>query len=145
MRATHRQSIRNGTHRGRRGVTLFELVVAMVLLGAVGSSFVPVLRRVEQMRRNIGRHELALQGFQNVLDEVASLPWDRVTQPEAEQVLKSEAERLDGAEWTVTVTNLDAELPARRITVAVTWPTPAGDRTTPVSLTTIVHQPGGSP
>lgn len=129
----------------RSGVTLFELVVTIVLLGAVATSFVPIMRRVEQLRRDVGQRELALQGINNLLDELTSLPWDRLTQSSVEERLNSEPNRLDAAEWTVTVADLESSWPARRITLEVRWPTPDGGRSSPVALSAVVYQRKESP
>ena len=139
---TFRERLLSREARSRTGFTLVELIVSMVLLGAVMVTVVPLLGWVNIQRRAADTRLFALQETANILERFTIRNWDEMTQESAEKIELSDqtAQLLKEPSLEVTVQEMDSELPSRRITVELSWNNRAGDRVTPARVTSFVYR-----
>lgn len=143
----------------RRGVTIVELSVAILLAGVVLAGVGQLLAVTAAQQREGHRRLTAMHEAANHMERLAALPWSDLT-PEraAEFRLSDEAvSALPGAILTVRVREAEtagseqeaddplAALAARRLEVAVTWRNAAGRQVDPVRLTAWRFSPEGAP
>ena len=68
--------------RTRRGVTIIELVAAMVLLAALLSSMSLAISRIVVQRHRLNQRNWANQATANVMEQLDSLPYSQLTESE---------------------------------------------------------------
>ncbi len=133
--------------KDRRGITLSELAVALVVLLAAMAAMVQLMAATAGQRRLVEQRRIALEEIANQAERVAMLPWEQ-TSPEALTTWEPSAEltaAIDRAVCTAEVTE-ETEAPrARRIRLVVTWPNAAGQPVEPASVTLWKFAPGGPP
>ncbi len=133
--------------RPRRGYTLIELAISVVVVMAAMGVTVKVLGWVATERRAADRRDWAVQTVSNVMERVSSGPFDRVT-PEAVKAVAAatSADRaLPGAVWGVTVEDEPGgPAPARRVALQLRWKERSGGLSLPVRLTAWVYRKGPS-
>ena len=131
----------------RRGFTLLELVTALVLIGVLMATVVPLMAWTGAIRISNDHRELAVQETANLLERLTTQDWDRITQASADQLQLSEQviSSLPAASLTVEVVPAEIDLPAKRVTVELNWNNREGDSVTPARLMTVVYQQGVSP
>jgi prepilin-type N-terminal cleavage/methylation domain-containing protein len=141
-RFTFRGRLLTHEARSRRGFTLVELIVTMVLLGTVMVTVVPLLGWVNIQRRAADVRLFAGQETANILERFTIRYWDEITQKSADKIEISDqtAQLLKELSLKVTVLEMDSELPSKRITVELSWNNRAGDRVTPARLTSFVYK-----
>jgi Tfp pilus assembly protein PilV len=126
-------------HR-RRGFTVFELGMAVMLLAVAMSVAVQVLGAVAQQRRAVQRRELAVQEVANLMERLTARPWERLADDAGQARLSDAAERsLPGAELKVAVEPADAPIVGKRVSIRLHWKNRAGEFDAPVRLTTWVY------
>lgn len=128
--------------RHRAGVTLMELTAAAAMLGMLLASSVQVLRTFSHQQRAADRQGVALQTVQNLMEELTNRRWDELTPGDVTglRVPDAVASYLPGAEIMATATDEPEPVESRRITIALTWDTPSGQRGGPVQLTAWAFQ-----
>ncbi len=107
----------------RRGLTLLELTVAMVILGALMSLCVKWVAAAGGQQREARWREAALREAANVMERLTAQPWEKLSQELASSASLSEEVRgslPDGA-LTVQVTEAAGEPPSKEIAVTVRW------------------------
>jgi prepilin-type N-terminal cleavage/methylation domain-containing protein len=132
--------------RGRRGgFTLLELITTMVLLGALMTMLVPLLAWTGAIRSATDHRELAVQESANLLEQLTARGWVELAQETADEFELSEraAGLLPGAVLAIDVAPVEIDLPAKRVSVELSWTNREGDRVAPVRLATVVFPPGG--
>jgi type II secretory pathway pseudopilin PulG len=121
----------------RRGMTLFELVAAAAVLGALLVVCVQLLAATTQQRRIADQRQLALLEVQNTIERLAARPWNELTpQTAAGKLSPALSRRLPDAELKVEVTASVAEPQAKRIAVSLRWKDYSGQFTKPVTIVT---------
>jgi Tfp pilus assembly protein PilV len=124
----------------RRGVTIFEMTIALLLAGVVLAGMAQLLAALASHRRESERRLAAIHEAANQMERLAVLPWSELT-PEATAAWKlsqEAADALPAGELTVSIS--DAELPveappaARRVEVEVAWRNSAGPMVDPVRV-----------
>lgn len=130
-----------GTHDDRRSphsraaFTLFELMLAMMLMGVIFSVFVPMLLTIAHVRRDAAREQVALQHAANVLEAVTLRPWAELQAPLTGPELSTEQQQMfDELEQTVSISEVEGTPASKRVTVSLTWKHRSGQRTTPLML-----------
>ncbi len=126
-----------------RGYSLFEVMVALVLLGAAAVTLPPLLAGAARGRKAAEERQIALAETANVLERVARRPWSQVM-PDAlktETISPAAQERLQSARLEIDVTVEPAEPASKRIGVALFWKDRTGRELTPARLTTWIYQP----
>lgn len=133
--------------QARRGITIVELVAALVLLGVAYSLTVSMLASVALQRRSAEQQQVALQHAANLLERTAArswadLPTGRLSTPDPPANLTAVLPELD---QRVEVTETKQDENAKRVTVTLSWRNRAGQIVAPVQLTTWIYPGGGSP
>ncbi len=128
----------------RRAFTVFELAVAVFLLGIVMAVTVQLLGWIASERRWAKRRELAAREVANLMEHLSARPWDRLSAEGVKDVtLSNESKQaLPGAELSIGVDERGAPggTPAKRISVQLRWRNRAGELDAPVRLTTWVQR-----
>jgi prepilin-type N-terminal cleavage/methylation domain-containing protein len=121
----------------RRAFTLFEVIIAAAVLAALLTASVQMLRAVSIHQRATEHRAAALQAVQAISDEVANIPWNRLTAESAKEVRipKPLDGYLPGAKISVSLDEEGAPAPAKRLHVDLTWNGPDGQAVAPVRLT----------
>ena len=129
----------------RRGLTLTEVVVCTVLLGAVTAGTLPVLHRVRQVRRELDLRRTATVELTNALDALADRSAsDLPPGPVVDLPLRAGfAERLEEPEWVVSAAAPDPRDGTVRVTARLSWLDPHGVRVRPLRLSAWVGDPSG--
>ncbi|MEX0729090.1 MAG: prepilin-type N-terminal cleavage/methylation domain-containing protein [Planctomycetaceae bacterium] len=135
------------SHAGRRGFTLFELVISALLLGSVAMAVVPVLHWVQRERIHASQERLALQEAANTLEFFAA----KQSQGALTETILNEQRLSDSAQQRLTDGQLHVDMTpeeglpaAKRITVKVTWETGKGKKSAPVQLSAWFYDAGGT-
>lgn len=89
----------------RRGFTIVEMIVTMMILGALAAAVVPTLRWVNLQRTETERRLIAQQEAGNLLERAATVPWNELG-PET------------GKDWPLSPEGV-AALPGGRVVVSV--------------------------
>ena len=122
----------------RRGVSLDEVLVTGLLLGAAFTTMVPLLGWLVAERRAADQQQWALQEVSNVLERLTVLPAEERTPEAVGKIELSPAarSRLPEAKLKVTVAAPEAGSPLERVTAELRWTARGGVPATPVRLTT---------
>jgi hypothetical protein len=106
-----------------------------------------MLRALGDHQRATQRRALALQTVQALAEQFGNLPWDQLTAQSAEEatVPAVAGVHLPGAKLAIEVQLEQEPLPAKRVTVALSWNGPGGQPSSPVRLTTWVYRPDSPP
>ncbi len=123
----------------RRGFTILEMIVAMLLLGTAMAIVVPTLAWMGVQNRLSLQRQEAVQGLNNLMDELTSRPYAELTPEAAGKIELSDAlkRQLPGAKLHVEIT--EAEPSAKRIQAQLAWNQQNGGTLAPVRLTAWVH------
>ena len=120
-----RPQYRKPKSQPRRGFTLFEIFVAVLVFGSVLTTFIPLMRGVHSQQRDTDLHLLALREADNVMEELSQWPSqdlvaDKLGQHPLSDTVKS---HLRQPELRVTVEEqMQTELNVtKRVTVEITW------------------------
>jgi hypothetical protein len=121
----------------RRAFTLIEVVIAAGMLAMLLTTSVHMLRALSLHQRASERREVALEAVQAVADQIANIPWDKLTAESAEKVTipKPLDGYLPGAKLSVSVDEIAAPAASRRVHVDLTWNGADGQPVAPVRLT----------
>jgi prepilin-type N-terminal cleavage/methylation domain-containing protein len=120
----------------RRGFTILELSVAMIILVALMSLSVKWVAATGGQRREARWRQAALGEAANVMERLAGKTWDELTAPQAAKVALSDEARQalpDGA-VAVQVAQPAGDPEAKEIAVTVRWRPRAGTPETQVRL-----------
>jgi Tfp pilus assembly protein PilV len=125
----------------RRGVSILELSVAIILAGVLLTGIGQLLAVVAAQQREGERRLAAMHEAANQMERLAAIPWAELTAEAAAELQLSEeaAAALPGGTLEARVTDLEASdeeyAPAgRRVEVAISWRNPAGREVDPVRL-----------
>jgi len=128
-------------------MTLIELTISLVILGAAMAGVVQLVALAARQRRELAVERACVLEVANQAERIALLPWsetaaDKLTswQPSPEL-----AAVLPAAQCSIVVTDEPGAPPARRIRLEVAWPSPAGVPASPVSLTVWRYAPEEQP
>ena len=130
-----------GTARSN-GFTIVELIATMTLLGIAMLTMAPLLGWSANERANAIKQQMALQEACNILERFSVESWENINLDSAAALTVSEEcqRALKQPQLTVTVTNEDEDIPAKRIALQLFWKNRAGDMQAPIRLTTWVFQ-----
>ena len=121
----------------RRGMTLLEVGVALVILAAAMAALVELLSLSARQRRLDDQRSLALVELANQVESLAVLPWDELT-PEALATWRPSAELaalVPSAQCRAEVEDEAGSPSARRIELRIEWNNSVGQPVAPVELT----------
>ncbi len=151
MRFNQRQSNARtgGTGRpDRRGITIFEVAVSVVVLGAVVTTAAQLVQWSVALHQVALKKRCALEAATTVLDRTSARPWSTITAESAKEVsLPAEVQEFLVDPRVAVGVSEDNEQSAgpvrgKKISVEISWAERAGRRTQHVQLTTWVFQPG---
>jgi prepilin-type N-terminal cleavage/methylation domain-containing protein len=130
----------------RRGFTLIEVTITVVLLAAAMTAIVQVLGWVAAERRAIERRQWAVEEAANLMERVTAAPFDEITAESARAVTLSAPvrEKLPGPELTVNVSAPEAAHGGKRVAIGIRWRGRGGTWEAPVRLTAWIY-PGRNP
>jgi hypothetical protein len=130
----------------RRGTTIFEVAVSVVVLGAVVTTAAQLVQWSVALHEVALKKRCALEAATTVLDRLSARPWEAITAESAQTTsLPAEVkEFLVDPQVTVSVAEEKTpdSLRAKRISVEIAWAERAGKRSQHVHLTTWVFQSG---
>jgi prepilin-type N-terminal cleavage/methylation domain-containing protein len=123
----------------RRGFTVLEVIVTMILLGAVLGVMVPLTKRATEQRRLSETRRAALLEASNALERLAADPAAAPAAGEERTVPLPEtlSRRLPDAALVVRG-EAQTDPPGRRLDASLSWTEPNGRRATPVRLSAFV-------
>lgn len=122
----------------RRGVILIEVIVACGLAALLMALCVQVLTLTAAERRFVERRAIAQQEAANLIERVASIPFEELT-PDSLQSLAIDpdvAKLLPDGLASLSLAEEPGTLPAKRVAVEVSWLGAGKRRELPVRLTT---------
>jgi len=120
-----------------RGMTLVEMLAALLVLGAAMAALLQLVALAAQQRRGMNERRLALLEVANRAERIALLPWDETNPeklkgwPPSEDLLAA----LPTAQCSVTVTDEPGSPRGRRIRLEVLWMNSVRQPVEPVTLT----------
>jgi prepilin-type N-terminal cleavage/methylation domain-containing protein len=137
------KNINTTSQKSRRGFTLLELIVALILLGTVSTIVIPALGWMGVENRLSLQRQEAVQGLGNLMDELTSRPYADLTTDAAEKLELPEALRnqLPGAKLKVEIA--ETEPGVKRIRLELGWNQRSGRPIAPLRLTAWVHEREG--
>lgn len=129
------------------GITVIEITVTMILLGMLMSMVVPLLGTINKQQREAERRVVAVQLIDNLLERFTAGEYDSVTQSAADelQISAADAAFFTHANLEVSVAKTGEDLPAKQITITLTWNDSDGVPVAPARLTTFVYPTGRQP
>lgn len=110
----------NNQHK-KRGFILHEAMMAVGLAMALIVGVTQLLLMVTRQQRLARQYAVATQEAGNLMEHVASQPWNKTTSENLASLALSETctSHLPDADWSVDVA--DEDNATRRITIAVQW------------------------
>jgi prepilin-type N-terminal cleavage/methylation domain-containing protein len=127
----------------RAGFTLFELMIASILLGTVLMTAIPTLGWINRNSLAAERQQVAILGVGNLMERLTARPWDEITAEAMAGVPMPDdlSRQLPGAELRIFVVTPAEDLSARRLTIELRWEgSSAGTQSPPVRLTAWVYR-----
>ena len=131
----------------KRGFLLLEMIVSLILLGTAMAIIVPTLGWMGVQNRLSLQKQEAVQILHNLMEELATRPYEELTPETAEKIELPEALRsqLPGAKLEVEITEPDTQPPAKRIRMRLVWNQRSGMPLSPIRLTAWVHEKEAQP
>jgi hypothetical protein len=142
-----KEIVRVSRNRRRRGVTLVEVSVSIFLVASLGSLIVGALVSRAKQQRAIDCRELAVVEAGNLMEQLTSLSWNDLTPERLAPLTLSENLRnsIPAATLDLKVDPTADKPEAKRITIRIDYPGPAGQAARPVRLTSWVYRIEPSP
>lgn len=120
----------------RRGITLLETMVAGILVVAMMTVCLQMLRATAAQHRATEDRQMAIQEAANLMERLSTRPWDELTPQNVQQMqLSPQARRtLIDAELEIQLNRPPDDPAAKRITVSVRWSNRSGKAARTVRL-----------
>lgn len=132
--------VERGSARARRGWTLAELLAGLAVFSALLLTVIPLVIRLQRAQPGLGHRQQALLTASSLLDELvrrgaSRLPVGDWPASELPGFAQSEplGRQIPGVTTRVWVED-QAQPPARRVAVEISWPLPAGQPRAQVRL-----------
>ena len=125
----------------RRGFTLLEVIVAVIVFGVVLSIIANLTRRAIDQRRRLEVRRVALLEVSNALEVLEAEPASRPAPGQRRELAVPEmlGDRLESPRLMTRATALEGMAAGVRLDVSLTWMTDHGRRSAPIELSTIVY------
>jgi Tfp pilus assembly protein PilV len=119
----------------RAGTTIFEVIVAVMLLSAGLAITGQVIHTASLLRRENERRQCALQEAVNAFQQLRAKPWSELSAEEPPRLSLSSAgqRQLPQAKLTLHIVD-DDQADARQFVVEVNWRLRSGQSASPVRL-----------
>jgi type II secretory pathway pseudopilin PulG len=123
--------------KSRRGMTLLEVGVALVVLAAAMVALVQLTSLTVRQRRLDDQRSLALQELANRAERLAVVPWNELTPEDLSSWYPSGelSALLPSAKCLARIHEDAGSPPARRIDLSIAWTNAVGEEVAPVELT----------
>ena len=122
----------------RRGFTVFEMTLALALVGTSAAVMVPCLVLIDRQHQRISQEHAALLELSNVLDELTACDPTELTQ-RREKLLSQLASELPKtfaeADLSIQLTPIEQPVGGHQITCRLRWKTAHGMWRAPLELT----------
>lgn len=120
----------------RRGTTLLEVTVSLLILSSVAVAFAQLLTLVSLQRRTAQRRQLATGEAANVMEQIAALSWSDLTKANVAKLKLSQAvaSKLPAGKLKVDLAPLPQQPEAVRVVVEIGWQNRAGQSVQPLRL-----------
>lgn len=134
-------NLRSTSRMRRHGMTMIEIAAAVAMLGVLLASSAQVMRALAKEQQAAARRVMALQTVQALTEELANVPWDRLSPESANQLMIPDVAKLylPGAALVATVADADSPVQSKRLSVELRWRSPSGQPAAPLRLTTWVY------
>lgn len=121
MLSSCRPSSRSSPRPG--GFTLLEMLVALIMLGALTAILVPVIAAAHRQRQEVTRHQIVLAWLDDCCEQAADVPWDEFTSERLRQILEPGGDDpdLEGLTTGVVVDEIAEPVPARVAKFSARW------------------------
>lgn len=105
------------------GFTLLEMLVALIMLGALTAILVPVIAAAHRQRQEVTRHQIVLAWLDDCCEQAADVPWDEFTSERLRQILEPGGDDpdLEGLTTGVVVDEVAEPVPARVAKFSARW------------------------
>ena len=126
----------------RRGYTVFEFMIAVILLMAASTITVKIVGWVGAERRSADRVLWVNETLSNAMERVSTEPFETLNTERANALLKDYqgGQALPAAEWSGDVKDVADSKPAsKKLTLAVRWKSRSGEWLKPIRLTSWVY------
>jgi len=122
----------------RRAVTILEVMISAAMLSALLGVCWQLTAAVGAANRAAAERQTAICEAANLMETIATLPWDELTARRVGRLqLSEEAQlRLPGGELEIELTGPAGSPPAKRIVVSIRWQDRSDQLTRPVRLAT---------
>lgn len=113
-----------GTTNRRSGFTVMELTVATIMLGMILAVTVKFVTAMSARRLAVEHEQAAIREAGNVMERLASRPWDQLSPESVRDLQLSDEARqtLPGAELQVRLATPEKEGDPKQIAVEIRWP-----------------------
>ena len=131
----------------RDGGLLVELMGAVVVMSAAFAIAVPVIGKTGALRRQAEQRQLALQEAANLMERVAALPWNDISQETLKKLeLSATARRsLRSPQLGIELAKPVGPVPTKQVVIQVRWRDATGHPVRPVWLVAWFYQRRGAP
>jgi prepilin-type N-terminal cleavage/methylation domain-containing protein len=131
----------------RRGFTLIELMVTLVIIAIAISLTVEVIGWVAAERRSLDRRHCALQEAVNLMERLTARPFEQLTADSVRDAVLSQdvAGSLPHGELTVSVRDENTPVNSKQVRVQIRWQSRTGQWQAPVRLTSWVYRKEARP
>lgn len=134
--------INRRTEKLRRGYTVFELTIAVILLMAASTITVKIVGWLGAERRAADRVLWANETLANAMERVSTEPYENLNTERATALLQPyrENQTLPSPEWKAEVIDVaDAKPASKRVRLEVRWKSRSGEWVHPIRLTSWVY------
>jgi hypothetical protein len=125
----------------RRGFTVIEATIAAAMLAMLLASSMQMVRLVSAYQRTADRRIIALEAVQSVSDQIANIPWDKLTAASATTVSipKPLQPYLPAPALRISLSEEATPVPSKQLRVELAWRGSDGQPVAPVRLTTWIY------
>ena len=131
----------------RRGMTITEILVALVIMSAALAGVAHLVSTASAQRRVLEQRRLALAELSNRAERIALLSWDELTYTniESEPISSETLAVLPRAKFAAATADEDGPPPVRRIQLQIVWTDSVGNAVEPVKLVIWRHRGEAQP
>jgi len=121
------------------------MLSAVVVLSAALLVAVPMIGKTGALRRQAEQRQLAMQEAANLMEQVARLPWQRLSKESLQRLKLSEAARrgLRSPELVIELAEPVGPVPTKQVVIQVRWRDSVGRPIRPVWLVAWFYDRGG--
>ncbi len=120
--------------RRAQGFSLIEVVAAAAVMGVAMTLAAQLVLSVTDLRRAAREHQIAREEVAGALEQLSVVPWEKLTEERAAQIMASTAAKdsIASGELTVEISPVAGEPESRRLVARFTWRNRRGEPQPPV-------------